>query len=341
MFDMCNKLRRKLFPASKEDISWRHDELRARLETLQSSIEQVHEIVSPYSAAPPVENKGRKFYASHHPEFRNLSPFRMMVPKGFKATFAGSLIRNEFWWEGDGSPDREVEIDLPVLNEEYWEWIDLIQSVRDAGDRLVIVELGAGYGRWSVAAKCLAKRLRPNIDVHAIAVEAEPAHFAMLKQHFVDNGFDPTNEQLLEAAVNAAGGEVSFVIGNPQEWYGQAIVPDGYNSTQYSDVQTVRVKAMTLDEVLSGETRVDLIDMDIQGAEGEVIASSAAVLNAKVRRVHVGTHSSEVEEQICESLSANGWICVAAFPCQSKSETDFGVIDFGDGVQSWINPRLS
>ena len=46
-----------------------------------------------------------------------------------------------------------LDLRLPKVNGlEYFEWLDLLHAVQDARDRFVMVELGAGYGRWAVRA---------------------------------------------------------------------------------------------------------------------------------------------------------------------------------------------
>jgi hypothetical protein len=80
--------------------------------------------------------------------------------------------------------------------------------------------------------------------------------------------------------------------------------------------------------------------MDVQGAEAEIIAASTDVLNEKVRRLHVGTHSSEIDITVYDTLRQAGWHCSHAFGCRANVVTHYGECYFQDGVQSWLNPRL-
>ena len=112
-----------------------------------------------------------------------------------------------------------------------------------------------------------------------IAVEAEPTHYKMMRQHFEDNGFDWREHTLIEAAVAPEAGEVYFTVGAPISWYGQAILPSpdyGYGAVEGVSVKSV--PAVTIASILETIDRVDLIDMDIQGAEAGVIAASVEVL---------------------------------------------------------------
>jgi hypothetical protein len=40
---------------------------------------------------------------------------------------------------------------------------------------------------------------------------------------------------------------------------------------------------------------VNLLDMDVQGAETGIVDSSINVMNKRVRRVHIGAHSPEID----------------------------------------------
>src|SRR4029077_5803486 len=111
----------------------------------------------------------------------------------------------------------------PPFDEEYFEWIDLLESVRAARGRYVVGELAAGYGRWSLRAARALERMNP-LPLTIVAVEAEPTHFAWMKEHFSDNGIDPPLHDLIPAAVSCTEGFISFHVGKPSAWYGQSIV---------------------------------------------------------------------------------------------------------------------
>jgi FkbM family methyltransferase len=107
---------------------------------------------------------------------------------------------------------------------------------------------------------------------------------------------DPAEHQLLEAAVSATEGDVWFHVGEPQDWYGQHIalhteLPAGGVDTAVATPRTFKkVRAVTLASILEPLDEVDLIDIDIQGAEAEVLAASVEALHAKVKMLSVGTH---------------------------------------------------
>jgi hypothetical protein len=103
----------------------------------------------------------------------------------------------------------------------------------------------------------------------------------------------------------------------------------------------VRVGAVSLGTLLKKNVVFDLIDADIQGAEADVFEPAAERLDACVRRVHIGTHSDENEERLRHLFERLGWRCLRDFRNGRTNETPYGQLRFQDGVQTWINTRLT
>src|SRR5262249_46457154 len=101
------------------------------------------------------------------------------------------------------------------------------------------------------------------------------------------------------------------------------------------------VKAISLNSILEKLERIDLIDADIQGSEAAVFEASTALLNARVRKVHIETHSPEQEARLRILFSALSWEPVFDYPAMTTSQTPWGPIHFQGGVQVWTNPRLA
>lgn len=100
---------------------------------------------------------------------------------------------------------------------------------------------------------------------------------------------------------------------------------------------SIWVPAVALAELLTPYPNVDLLDVDIQGAELPVLAAAMHRLDTQVRRVHVGTHGTEIERGLRQLFKDHGWECAHDYPGQSVTETRYGPIHFVDGVQSWVN----
>lgn len=110
-----------------------------------------------------------------HPVFEKFSPYSGPVPENCQTDYMGTRTRCEFVANTAPSPS-EVQMGNPPVDEEYFEWIDILESVSLARDSYTMMELGAGYGRWAVRAAS-ALRQRGIRQCHMVAVEAEPVPF--------------------------------------------------------------------------------------------------------------------------------------------------------------------
>ena len=227
---------------------------------------------------------------------------------------------------------------------ELSEWQALLDAVADASGRFTMLELGAGFGRWTVYAAAAIRRYRPELKYRLVAVEAEPTHFRWLRQHTRDNGLRRWSRagscRLLEVGVSREGGREKFFFGDPRGWYGQALVRP---ENETADAPVKQVKTVRLSELLRRLDRVDLIDLDIQGAELEVLAEAAPSL-AHVRRIHVETHWDAIDQDlpaVFEQASGE-WTLEIAVPLGARRSTPIGEADFsGGGVQLWRNQATS
>lgn len=168
---------------------------------------------------------------------------------------------------------------------ELGDWQAMLDAIEDANNRLTMLELGAGIGRWVVHAISALRRYRPELKYRFIAVEAEPTHYRWLKQHARTNGRRRWSRtggcRTIEAAVSGRAGRDEFFVGDARRWYGQALVRP---ENQTADAPVTQVRTLTLSSLLRPLGAVDLIDLDIQGAELEVLTEAAPVLG-QVRRV--------------------------------------------------------
>jgi hypothetical protein len=109
-----------------------------------------------------------------------------------------------------------------VPNEDYFEWITLVEAAVEARDHFTMIELGAGWGRWLLNG-AFAVRQTSDVPVTLVGVESEPRHFAWMRQHLADNGIEPEEQKLVSAAVAGEDGCVWFRVGDAAHWYGQSI----------------------------------------------------------------------------------------------------------------------
>ena len=243
-----------------------------------------------------------------------------------------------------------MESSLPSFDEEYFEWIDLLEAVLAARDKFTMVELGAGFGRWLVNAAAALTSYN-GLPFRLVGVEAEPTHFQWAEAHLRDNGVDPHRCELVHAAAAPADGKVWFYIGRPADWYGQYVTNRRPRWRQRVKMllrphgilhgkQVTRVRAVSVRALLQPLRLVDLIDIDVQGAELKVLSTATGEMSEKVKRVHIGTHSRDIETGLRVLFRRLGWKPLNDYPCNSEADTPWGVIKFQDGVQTWVNPAL-
>jgi FkbM family methyltransferase len=294
-----------------------------------------------------------------HPVFAQFQPTEYFCPANSHIDYVGAATRIEFLADPVALPGRMVKPGPPNFDSEYFEWIDLLESVLDARNEYTFVELGAGFGRWAATALCAAQ-LKRIPKFRAVLVEAEPVHCEWIRTNMTDNKIGADQYQLLEAAVAPEEGSMLFCVSwagleDPRHWYGQMLftnaecavgVPAGrtYNGRpilEFGPRGVIEVPTLPLAKIIGDCEIADLIDMDIQNAEGTVIQTSIDILNSKVKRVHIATHSHEIEHTIRTVMTEAGWTKRWDFPCESISETPYGNIAFQDGVQGWTNPRFA
>jgi FkbM family methyltransferase len=302
--------------------------------------------------------------AEHNQAFSSFTARAGELPLHFASDFLGSKISHGFV-AGLSQSSSEVSCDtesLPPFDEEYFEWIDLLSAVLEAEGCFTMIELGAGFGRWVVRGG-LAARQR-NLPCKLVAVEAEPTVYGWTRQHFATNGLPPEDHMLLHGAVTETPGRSAFYIGgprggewdrNPNAWYGQRLTKDydlagestadggycGFPVMRHaSGWRSISVPGASLSSILLKLDLVDLIDMDIEGEELPTVRVNIKRLNRQVKRLHIGTHSTEIEAGLRDLLRAHGWKCEADYPLSSTATTLYGDISFENGAQSWINPRV-
>jgi FkbM family methyltransferase len=273
----------------------------------------------------------------HHSVFDNFPAVRADRPGGFIADFVGSRFKGAWDSQADAPALLNYTPSLPGFDEEYFEWIDILESVCSAVDSYVFIELGAGYGRWSVRAGLAARR--KGLRARLVLVEGHPRNAQWAREALAVNGLDKEGS-VIEAAIAYTGKAVPFVVSHEERelMYDPCVAWDGATENGWGVIQ---VSSTTLEEVTRPFERIDLIDMDLQRAEQDLVRHSMETLNRKVKRVHIGTHLPEIEEEIRETFTKSGWRNVWDFACGKTNDTAYGPVSFVDGVQGWLNPRFA
>jgi FkbM family methyltransferase len=305
-----------------------------------------------------------------------IEPWSGNVSAGYAVDALGILTDARFLVTSKDRFDARHETtqrpSFPTWGERYLELADWLLAARDARDYFVGVSLGAAYGGQLVLASKALAAVNP-LPFRLAAVEPVPENCAWMRRHMADNGLDPEQHWIVQAALGTDNEPVLFPVGAPgsgrngstdtnaalsRQTYATLISARGaaeqalenilrYNSTGlgydlgdgfHGEVKFV--SAVTLHDVLTPFDRVDLLEADIQHAEINVFPPFIDLLNRKVRRVHIGTHGREAHELLRALFSAARWELVFDYAPDSSHMIEQDQLDLIDGVLSARNPAL-
>lgn len=151
------------------------------------------------------------------------------------------------------------------------------------GARLFI-DVGASLGQYTFYASRILKRAR------IVAIEADPLRFEQLARNCELWQRESGNEiEAIHAAVAETAGEISFFTTDSDVSGGLFAHP---TSTPGVSWRELRVPCITLDETLAGRAP-DLIKIDVEGAEGRVLAGARRLLDEGRGRWLVELHGWE------------------------------------------------
>jgi FkbM family methyltransferase len=221
------------------------------------------------------------------------------------------------------------------------EWAAALRAVLEAAPRgrLVVVEVGAGWGPWLVACHAAAARLGI-AKVELVALEGSAGHQEFLRQHLLDNGIDPSRHRLIHGVAAVRDGEAEFPeVADPGQDYGASVAAPNRFLPRAASRSHSKLRAYSLATLVEPYPAVDLLHIDVQGIEGELIAASLEALAAKVRRVVIGTHGRDIEHRLLTDLSAHGWVLESDESCRYRQARG-AVTLWLDGCQAWRNATL-
>lgn len=158
-------------------------------------------------------------------------------------------------------------------------------------DDAVIVDLGASIGVFSIYAAATARNVR------VYAYEPMPPFFRLLEDNVRLNGRGGAIT-CVNAAVAGTAAERDLYVGGTSFFF-----PTLLPSTADASAPRTRVPCTTLDDVVAAHrlARVDLLKMDIEGAEYEVLYGAHACLE-RVREIRMEYHTVDQAERNLEGL---------------------------------------
>lgn len=221
------------------------------------------------------------------------------------------------------------------------EWASALRAVDLARGRFRILELGCGWGCWLVNTG-MAARAR-GLEVDLIGVEGDRTHLVHARETLEIYGFTPDQVRLHHGVAGPKPGKALFP--DPKAgtagWGGEAIFyPDAdILARAEADPKVQVLDCLTLGE-MAGPDPVDLLHIDIQGAEADYIHGSWDNIARQVRRVLIGTHSRAIEGRLFDQFLRHGWTLEMERPAIAPPRDGAPRIKI-DGVQMWANPAFA
>jgi hypothetical protein len=312
--------------------------------------------------------------------FDGFKPFSGYVPSGFLVDFVGSLTDAKFraMWGVDPTQvgGGEVATSRPVVTwgEGFFEAVSWFEAARAARGSYTMITLGACYGAQAVGAYLVLQRLNP-MPAKLVAVEGDPENFAWAQKHFRDNSIDPNRHWLINCAISDSNKPVLFPVGEPGSGVNNCIATNTERSRRIYAEELARrpdladvvrnliiagktgievrpvsaaefrtnvefVSAVRLADILGPFECVDLLESDIQQSESVVFPPAMDLIKAKVKRVHLATHGTEVHAQLLPLFIERGFEIDNDYKPNTRHETACGSFDINDGIIAAHNPNL-
>lgn len=231
----------------------------------------------------------------------------------------------------------------------YIEYLAVVDSILDAQKYYQMSEIGASYAPFSAVAGYLA--LKHGIEKIALRpVEASFEAKKIINENLNANNLlnDHIDVKIIQAAVVGEFKSCYFPANDPTIDNGGA-AQDDWSELDYrgAAVPLRKVKGIPLSFVIDSfafPSPIDLLHVDIQGSEIDALPKEIDKLNAKVKRILVGTHSRLIEGRLLELFHAAGWELLAEQSCEfvyRNELSSFVGMTIVDGNQYWMNPLLA
>ena len=278
---------------------------------------------------------------AHHPVLADLEPWSGETDGTWVYDALGVRTDPRYRAQFRPQPKGRVETKHPAPFAPYFELVFVLEAVRAAkpGQPFEMVELGAGYGAWLATVFKAAERFGVR-EVRLTGIEMVPQHVAWMKEHLRNNGADPDEHRILHGAVSDVDGTAVYLPGTEAD-FGQRVRQRRAGIGARQDGVGIRVPCWSLESLLKEHLRVCLIHCDIQGEEGRVFRPAVELVKRKVERLLISTHSNSIHRDLRRRFRAAGFETVYDFPVRSRVRTEYGDVQFLDGLLCLINPHLS
>ena len=161
----------------------------------------------------------------------------------------------------------------------------------------IIVDIGANVGMFTVK---VAKKVGPQGLV--ISIEPEDANFSLLKKNVQLNSLK--NVILIRKAIGSFKGVEKFLISDSSATHSLALS----KIRPKKIIKVIEIEIDTLDNIIQqlGISRIDLLKIDVEGAELEVLKGAEGSLKI-TRNIAMELHIAEIKSKIKSFLEQRGF----------------------------------
>lgn len=175
-----------------------------------------------------------------------------------------------------------------------------------------VVDLGAFIGLYTLRCAKLV-----GAEGRVVAVEPHPESFELLRLNVAENNLG--NVRLLKGCAWVDWGELAlFQPRSPAN----ATLRRDYAELMGGVLRRTCARAFPLDSLLKSLGRIDLLKVDVEGAELELIGGSRSLEPKRVRRIITEAHPPIANpSEIAEELERRGYSTVIYLPEQAPSQS--------------------
>jgi FkbM family methyltransferase len=208
---------------------------------------------------------------------------------------------------------------LARLNEAYFSASPHEQKViknlrKIAGRARLAIDAGASLGQYT-------KALLEIVDGEVISIEADPMRVDELRRNADAWATVSSGSAIVRhAALTATPGPVTFYVTNSDISGGLTANPAAVGA----EWEAITVDGTTLDDV--SDDVPDFVKIDVEGAEGQVVAGAKRILAARKTVFLVELHSAEAAREVKTVMRDNGY----------RRAPFYGQSVFTPSVRQWV-----
>jgi len=164
----------------------------------------------------------------------------------------------------------------------------VVKLFRKLPESSIVFDVGAHIGKYTLMASPKANLV--------IAVEAEPSNFKILEKNIKTNNLENINA--FNVAASRTNGVANLYLGEDSSTHSLSI--------DLRKKESIIVESRTLDSLIElNKSKIDLIKIDVEGAELAVLAGAQKCLN-NIRIIAIEIHREENKQKIVNLLEKNG-----------------------------------